>query len=876
MSPTYDVILVADTRSAAGGIRAIESEVRAQAAAGYSTAIYPVFSDAPVSGAMDPSIQSLVEEGSADLLLPGERAGCRLLIARNPGAFMSEQSVLPRISAERQVFVVDELPRSSMSSTMALNPKVLEEAVQSTFAGDWEWAPVSPIVRAAMDVAASDLALTPRDWFSTIDLNSWFVPRDFGDSILKIGRHSRDLALNWPDTAREIHAAYPTDPRFRVVAMGGLKSASAVLGMPPLGWRSIGFDEMPVSAFLSRLHIYSYFHHSDWVEAFGFKILEAMASGLPCVLPTYLSETFGENAAVFCDSALDTGAVYEELYGDRDRLSDLSSASVQVVRDRFSPAAHIERVADLIGPSGRPPLPETPSSPSGSSGETNRPNVIFFTDNGHGLGHLTRSMAVAKKADGRFNPVFLTMSTGFPLLREAGFPVEYFPSYTKLKLSPAQWDPLFTSRITEMIRMTRARVVVVDHVGPPDSFGLVRARSSGVEFIWCRRGLWREGRNQIALAKTSGFDLIVEPGDISGPVDMGLTAERREKVISVSPVVLLDQSEQLGREESRAELGIPGEGTAVLIQLSDSSPKKLQQMIHHAMAVAKDVVGTTLVHFFAPLHALLGQNMYPVEGVEMRSVYPVARYLSAFDGVISTAGYNSYHEVVASGVPAVFVARDTQSVDDQQRRASFAELSGRAFWASSVYDDKFEDAVRGMLEPGESDIAVRVTAELGEMNGASEFADIIANRCDFLSGDPFSVESILIDQEARSEAVAIMDFGGILPQSSQRLSEVVVIVALEHDTTQLSDLAEEVARWQNVRLSFKAVFLVRDIIPVGLDVWDFAFETVMNEEAWSGLGVSASYTDYLRDRIAGARTRYGADRQVVAIPESPLRKWLLP
>ena len=57
------------------------------------------------------------------------------------------------------------------------------------------------------------------------------------------------------------------------------------------------------------------------------------------------------------------------------------------------------------------------------------PTVLFMTSNGTGLGHLTRSMALARRLDPGIKPLFFTLSAAAPVVREQGFPVEYMGSY---------------------------------------------------------------------------------------------------------------------------------------------------------------------------------------------------------------------------------------------------------------------------------------------------------------------------------------------------------------------------------------------------------------------------------------------------------------
>ena len=54
--------------------------------------------------------------------------------------------------------------------------------------------------------------------------------------------------------------------------------------------------------------------------------------------------------------------------------------------------------------------------------------VLFMTSNGTGLGHLTRSMAIARRLDAGIEPAFFTLSAAAPVVRGQGFRVEYMGS----------------------------------------------------------------------------------------------------------------------------------------------------------------------------------------------------------------------------------------------------------------------------------------------------------------------------------------------------------------------------------------------------------------------------------------------------------------
>jgi UDP-N-acetylglucosamine--N-acetylmuramyl-(pentapeptide) pyrophosphoryl-undecaprenol N-acetylglucosamine transferase len=54
---------------------------------------------------------------------------------------------------------------------------------------------------------------------------------------------------------------------------------------------------------------------------------------------------------------------------------------------------------------------------------------MFVSSNGTGLGHLTRSMAIARRLDPVVEPLFVTLSRAAPVVRDMGFPVEYMASH---------------------------------------------------------------------------------------------------------------------------------------------------------------------------------------------------------------------------------------------------------------------------------------------------------------------------------------------------------------------------------------------------------------------------------------------------------------
>lgn len=485
------------------------------------------------------------------------------------------------------------------------------------------------------------------------------------------------------------------------------------------------------------------------------------------------------------------------------------------------------------------------------------PVVLFVSDNGHGLGHLTRLLAIAERARGRFRPTLLTLSEAFPVVERWGHPVEYIPSYRKLALARASWAPMFARRLVAILHHVQPRVVVVDHIHPVPVIGAIRARTRGVDWIWSRRGMWRRGRNVEALAISECFDVVMEPGDVAAAVDAGATTWVDEAV-TVPPIMLIEPDAMYPRQRARRELGLPEEGRVVLIQLSGDTPDKLARLITLARDVVRHVAGaeTTL---FAPLHILHRGRLPDIEGVVMKPVYPIARYLRAFDAAISTAGYNSYHELVASGVPAVFVARDTNSLDDQRRRAEFAELTGRAHFAESLHSPEFRSAVAKAMEDGEAEIAAAVARELGPFHGASVAADLICDRIRVRETEPHhapTYEDLGVPKAPLYFRPTTRDLDAD-PSQWPTVGYLLIGCDPERAMEQIQEASEHFYG----EGGFKPVFLVSGLEPSMFRESGFQFETVLDKEQWARIG-RGSYEDYLGDRIHGFIESYQVSQVV--------------
>lgn len=482
------------------------------------------------------------------------------------------------------------------------------------------------------------------------------------------------------------------------------------------------------------------------------------------------------------------------------------------------------------------------TSGGGSSGRENLPRVIFFTDNGIGLGHLSRVLAIARRGAGRFQPLILTLSLAYWLLDEWEMPAEHFPSYGHLGLTKEQWTGLITDRLAEAVAWTGAGAIVVDHVSPPD-LSRLRMTMPDLELVWMRRGMWKPGKNQAALQLAGSFTTVIEPMDLASPIDQGASATDTV-ALRVPPITLISPDEYLPKEEARRHLGIPQDGRAVLLQLGESETESLKRTLTKARDAVIRATSPEPVHLFAPLHPL-HPGLDEIPGVNCRPVYPMARYFRAFDAAVSNAGYNSYHELISSGLPVAFLIRQTR-IDDQPRRAMFAEWSGRAHSAASIDEPEFQEAVARALRRHESDIAAATTRQLIQMSGAEAVADWLASQ---VRPNTPQVPSDSV-QGVESEPVAVAG----LKERLEELDGRVIVDARMIGPAGLRHLAESVRSHAD-----KLVVLVAGG-GAELTHLPLPFESVMPPWQWERVGAQFPHEEYTLRRLAGMARRYSAEK----------------
>ncbi|MBI3930258.1 MAG: hypothetical protein HY319_32275 [Armatimonadetes bacterium] len=157
-------------------------------------------------------------------------------------------------------------------------------------------------------------------------------------------------------------------------------------------------------------------------------------------------------------------------------------------------------------------------------------------------------------------------------------------------------------------------------------------------------------------------------------------AELRDP-LRVDPVVVVQ--ELLERERARHDLGLSPDLPAVLA-IGTGSTRSQQRLLERLA--------------FVPQLRLFSTELPACDQVVSR--IPAGSWLLAADVVVSAAGYQSYHEIVQAGVPAVFVPQRRQ-IDDQAARAQGRlGFAPRASWRVAATPEELAGAVSELLVTG--------------------------------------------------------------------------------------------------------------------------------------------------------------------------------
>ncbi len=352
----YDVIITSDFRLFGGSSQSNAQEIFCQSRHGIKTAIFPMYRydvEHNIDRPMTDEVWQQVCDGNADILTYGEAASCDVLVIRYPPVLNEYTKYIPSIEANDIRIIVNQPPRSDYSPQGIVRYELEKCAsnIRRAFGKEATWHPIGPLVRDALTTHhAAELQhinLSDWNWSNIIDIAGWSrgkrkrLPSD----RIRIGRHSRDHEHKWPDTRQEILCIYPDSDDVEVHVLGGASVPSNLIGKTPNNWVVHEFGSIHPRNFLAEIDVFIYFAHSGWVESFGRTIIEAMAVGVPVIIPEIYKPLFHDAAIYACPE--DAMKKAREIHHNPDYYQSQVDYALKYVRENFSYDEHYRRIQEV-------------------------------------------------------------------------------------------------------------------------------------------------------------------------------------------------------------------------------------------------------------------------------------------------------------------------------------------------------------------------------------------------------------------------------------------------------------------------------------------------------------------------------------------------
>lgn len=738
---SIDVLTVTDFRLPGGTSHSTAQELSIQKSMGLTTGLLQA--NSRLSSRAIPWSSVITREIDRDSvfpIIPGDHIHARLAILRHPTALLAMPDVSKSVRADNAVIVANQ-PAIKPNGDIEYDVDEVTAVVESRLGVTPEWAPIGPVVRESLEHIAGVASVLPYDWTNVFAYSGEPVIRTGFDSRRpQIGRHSRPQSAKWPNSRADIVSAYPVAGSYDVHILGGAKPALEIISGTPSNWAIHEFGALEPLRFLGAVDFWVYFHHSEWLEAYGRAIMEALWSGCVVILPEYLRATYGD-AAVYCEPAEVRAVIGEFCTGVRDYLLQsrvgqefAAGHSVDLHKDRLcsfmgkeEELRNDELTADGADVGGRSITPRSEQLSTSMPGRTDRfagsgrPRALLVTSNGAGMGHLTRLLGLARAAAKDFDPIFFSMSQGLEVVGAAGFPYEYVPFNSALQTRSELWHRYFEDRLRLAVRTYKIDVIIFDGTWPYRGM-LNVLKSSNLLRVWVRRAMWKPTITSEQLAKAPEFDLIIEPGEYAGEYDVGATSQD-SKSVRVSPMTVISETEVLPRAEALAELGLVDdpETRYVLVTLGAGNINDLNSTLERVLSAVSRAYGWHPVLTKAPISSAQASASFTT--IE---TFPLARYARAFEFAVAAAGYNSFAEFMDIGVPTVWIPNMSTMTDDQDARALWARDVGVGLRALESEPESIDEAVARMFDSTVRAAIRDRLASLDRSTGAHEAASLIA------------------------------------------------------------------------------------------------------------------------------------------------------
>ncbi|MDX5474076.1 MAG: glycosyltransferase [Bacillaceae bacterium] len=350
----YDIVIVSDFRLDGGSTMSNIEEIKAHKLIGKRTGIIQMNRyDYTPKKKIHPLLRDLLDGDNVEMIVYGENVSCDLLILRYPPILQEWQKYIPSVEAEEIVVIINQTPLSHYGQGCEIRYEIKKcmDNLEKYFGKKGIWYPIGPLVRNALlthhENDVNLMNLSTKNWTNIIDIRDWERKELNKTSIIpRIGRHSRGQYLKWPSDKDELLAIYPDSDDVEVHILGGAEIPKTTLGYIPQNWFVLEFGKTTPKEFLEKLDVFVYYTHPECVESFGRVIIEAMAVGVPVIIPYKFEELFGD-AAIYANP-FEVQQKVKVLINDADLYETQVNKAKNYVNEHFSVKAHLNRIDKFL------------------------------------------------------------------------------------------------------------------------------------------------------------------------------------------------------------------------------------------------------------------------------------------------------------------------------------------------------------------------------------------------------------------------------------------------------------------------------------------------------------------------------------------------
>jgi len=395
--------------------------------------------------------------------------------------------------------------------------------------------------------------------------------------------------------------------------------------------------------------------------------------------------------------------------------------------------------------------------------------IMMHTVNGEGLGHLNRTVTIAKslkELDTSIEILFITNSRFTRMISDAGFRYVKLPHLTMEKLVNKEIRRIFMDTVESF----DPDIIVYDTHFPSD-FVTYADRKGIANILVLRKFRNKLFSRYIRKMEESGsvfskFQKIILPHTRQDFLSFGVSSSTMVRILSNSkyvfsgPVIKKPSIEK--RKKIRLKYGIDNKTFTVIAVCGAGGGEEQAEEIGRYLNFVEKISGKLhesipnlkFIVVKGPFNRRkIGDNQMLVVDYEEN----LMELMTVSDIIISTGGYNSINEISASGKPSIiFPLRKTH--DDQKERASILgknimicespEDSGLAVRKILDFVKSSEDKVTG-IGPVRNSLKNNIAREIVNTGLTIRLSNRCNNRCGFCRFDRGAVSTNEIKRQIK-------------------------------------------------------------------------------------------------------------------------------